>query len=88
MRLPRMGGYVTFRSRFWDFTGEYVNHCHILQHEDWGMMQTVKIVPQESDANCPLHPPDFDYPRPTEDEMMEFCAVIHTDDGRGYPNCP
>jgi suppressor of ftsI len=28
---------------FVDFTGEYVYHCHILAHEDNGMMGTVKI---------------------------------------------
>jgi spore coat protein A len=28
---------------FTDFTGEYVYHCHILAHEDHGMMGTVKV---------------------------------------------
>ena len=32
------------RSRFVDFTGTYVLHCHILIHEDRGMMQLVKVV--------------------------------------------
>ena len=27
-----------------DFTGEYVNHCHILGHEDRGMMQNVQAT--------------------------------------------
>jgi len=26
------------RSRFVDYTGQYVMHCHILAHEDRGMM--------------------------------------------------
>lgn len=86
--IPRNGGRVVFRSRFWDYHGSYVNHCHILQHEDWGMMQTVEIVTDEGDANCPLHTPDFEYPRPTPKEMTEFCEVIHTEDGRHYPDCP
>jgi FtsP/CotA-like multicopper oxidase with cupredoxin domain len=38
------GGSVTFRSRFLDFTGEYVLHCHIIDHEDLGMMQNVEVV--------------------------------------------
>ena len=36
--------YVTMRSRFLDYTGEFVLHCHILGHEDRGMMQNVKII--------------------------------------------
>lgn len=35
---------VTFRTRFLDFRGSYVMHCHILSHEDMGMMQTIETV--------------------------------------------
>ena len=35
---------VTFRTRFRDFAGTYVMHCHMLTHEDMGMMQTVVVV--------------------------------------------
>ena len=38
-------GYFKFRSRFVDFTGQYVLHCHILAHEDRGMMQLVEVTP-------------------------------------------
>ena len=31
------------RSRYTEFTGEFVLHCHILDHEDNGMMESVKI---------------------------------------------
>jgi len=37
-------GYVIFRSRFIDFTGKYPLHCHILYHEDGGMMQHVEVI--------------------------------------------
>lgn len=37
-------GYFTMRSRFADFTGQYVLHCHILIHEDRGMMQLIEVV--------------------------------------------
>jgi len=37
-------GYVVIRSRFVDFPGTFVLHCHILGHEDRGMMQMVKVV--------------------------------------------
>ncbi|HYL78492.1 MAG TPA: multicopper oxidase domain-containing protein [Bryobacteraceae bacterium] len=37
-------GYFKMRSRFDDFVGTYVNHCHILAHEDRGMMELVEVV--------------------------------------------
>ena len=37
-------GHVKFRMRFKDFTGKYPLHCHLLYHEDGGMMQHVKVV--------------------------------------------
>jgi FtsP/CotA-like multicopper oxidase with cupredoxin domain len=37
-------GYVKIRSRFTDFAGKFVLHCHILGHEDRGMMQLVEVV--------------------------------------------
>jgi len=42
--IPPMG-FVKFRSRYPDFIGKYVQHCHILTHEDIGMMQIVEVVP-------------------------------------------
>lgn len=41
--LPAFGEAV-IRSRFLDFTGKYVYHCHILDHEDMGMMGIVEVV--------------------------------------------
>lgn len=38
-------GSLTFRSRFKDFYGKFVWHCHALDHEDLGMMQMVEILP-------------------------------------------
>ena len=35
---------VTFRTRFRDFAGATLMHCHMIAHEDMGMMQTVEIV--------------------------------------------
>jgi len=43
--IPRNGGRVVFRARFPDYVGIMVNHCHILLHEDHGMMQAVEITP-------------------------------------------
>jgi len=38
-------GFFRMRSRFVDFPGQYVIHCHILAHEDRGMMAIVQLVP-------------------------------------------
>jgi len=48
-------GYVKIRSRFVDFPGTFVLHCHILDHEDRGMMQMVEICDTKLRA-CPSLP--------------------------------
>lgn len=40
---PTTNGWVKIRSRYCDFPGTFVLHCHILDHEDRGMMETVVI---------------------------------------------
>ncbi|HWW05066.1 multicopper oxidase family protein [Collimonas sp.] len=41
----RVGKYtVTFRTRYERYIGDFVLHCHILDHEDQGMMQNVRIA--------------------------------------------
>lgn len=42
-----ISGKVTIRHTFLDFVGTYVLHCHILAHEDRGMMQLVRVVPED-----------------------------------------
>jgi len=37
-------GHVKIRHRFLDFPGKFVLHCHILGHEDRGMMQLIEVV--------------------------------------------
>ncbi len=45
---------VTFRTRYQRFTGDFVQHCHILDHEDQGMMELVRITATETDpGNSP-----------------------------------
>tara|TARA_R110002050_G_scaffold75379_3_gene161624 strand:- start:1321 stop:2082 length:762 start_codon:yes stop_codon:yes gene_type:complete len=49
--IPNFGGFHT-RTRMDDFSGQMVCHCHILQHEDHGMMGWYLIEePEESDKN-------------------------------------
>jgi FtsP/CotA-like multicopper oxidase with cupredoxin domain len=40
-----VGGYFKMRSRFVDYPGLFVIHCHILAHEDRGMMTVVDVRP-------------------------------------------
>jgi FtsP/CotA-like multicopper oxidase with cupredoxin domain len=35
---------ITLRTRYERYIGDFVLHCHILDHEDMGMMQNVAIV--------------------------------------------
>ena len=37
-------GSLTIRTRFLDYTGRFVMHCHILFHEDHGMMQQLEVI--------------------------------------------
>jgi FtsP/CotA-like multicopper oxidase with cupredoxin domain len=47
-------GRVRIRSRYVDFPGTFVLHCHILDHEDRGMMQEVQIEDPKSKTTPPL----------------------------------
>ncbi|MCC7023654.1 MAG: multicopper oxidase domain-containing protein [Thermomicrobiales bacterium] len=40
--VPRHGS-LTFRTRYRDFTGQTVLHCHMMNHEELGMMQLLEI---------------------------------------------
>jgi FtsP/CotA-like multicopper oxidase with cupredoxin domain len=41
--VQRGGGRVVFRSRFLDYSGVYTVHCHMMNHEETGVMQTVEV---------------------------------------------
>jgi FtsP/CotA-like multicopper oxidase with cupredoxin domain len=41
--VERKGGTLTFRSRFLDYTGIYMMHCHMMNHEEMGMMAAVEV---------------------------------------------
>ena len=40
---PAAGGRTVIRSRFLDYTGLFMMHCHMMNHEELGMMQTVEV---------------------------------------------
>jgi len=64
------GGYVKMRTHYTDFIGTFVQHCHILDHEDQGMMQLIDIVDKNASPTASLRPvpaidsaaPDFTLP--------------------------
>jgi len=35
---------IIFESNFDDFTGKFVEHCHVLSHEDLGMMEALEVI--------------------------------------------
>ena len=45
------GYIVVFRTRYERYIGDFVLHCHILDHEDKGMMQNVRISPRGGAAH-------------------------------------
>lgn len=38
------GDTITFESNFVDYAGKFVEHCHVLSHEDLGMMSAIEVV--------------------------------------------
>jgi FtsP/CotA-like multicopper oxidase with cupredoxin domain len=50
-------GYITIRQRYEDFTGAYVMHCHILGHEERGMMQRITVTPTGQRPSAAASPP-------------------------------
>ncbi|WP_435017364.1 multicopper oxidase domain-containing protein [Tundrisphaera sp. TA3] len=59
------GEEVTIRMELKDFAGLFVQHCHLLQHEDLGMMDLVEIRPpaQGAVAARPRVPEPYPAPR-------------------------
>ncbi len=54
-------GKVVIRTQFKDFPGWFVFHCHILGHEDDGMMQSIQVLGFPPNAQPPIPyalPPD------------------------------
>ena len=40
---PAAGGSTVIRTRFLDYTGVFMMHCHMMNHEELGMMQAVEV---------------------------------------------
>jgi suppressor of ftsI len=59
----KVNGRIVIRQKFEDFDGWFVFHCHVLFHEDAGMMQTIQV---RKDASTPIEPP----PEASEHDAM------------------
>ena len=46
---------LVIRTRYQRYIGEYVLHCHILDHEDQGMMQNVQINLPDGQGGTAAH---------------------------------
>jgi FtsP/CotA-like multicopper oxidase with cupredoxin domain len=42
-------------TRYLDYVGQFVMHCHILDHEDLGMMEIVEVVGEQPASALPAH---------------------------------
>jgi FtsP/CotA-like multicopper oxidase with cupredoxin domain len=46
---------ITFRTRYTRYVGSFMLHCHMLEHEDQGMMEIVEIVLSDRHEISQLH---------------------------------
>jgi Multicopper oxidase/FG-GAP repeat len=73
-------GLLTVRTRFDDYTGLYVMHCHRLNHEDNGLMAMVNVIPAVSSYAVVV--PGSSASNPTEVRILDgrndkvFATVI------------
>ena len=42
-------------TQYTDYIGQFVMHCHILDHEDLGMMEIVEVVGEQPVSSLPTH---------------------------------
>ncbi|MCB9290731.1 MAG: multicopper oxidase domain-containing protein [Lewinellaceae bacterium] len=80
--VPPMGGTVRFITKFEDFADEetpYMYHCHMLSHEDDGMMGQFIVFGNASSVDEFAIEPAILYPNPTSDNVMigrlDFSAI-------------
>ena len=65
--VPPMGGTVRFITKFEDFADEdtpYMYHCHMLSHEDDGMMGQFVVFDNATAVNEYGEKNDFPIPKP------------------------
>ena len=68
---------VVFRTKYQRYIGDFVLHCHILDHEDMGMMQNVRIaLPDGQGGQAPA----------THDSMRHTTGAAGNPSGRNPSN--
>jgi FtsP/CotA-like multicopper oxidase with cupredoxin domain/peroxiredoxin len=82
---------IRFRTRYTDFTGDFVQHCHILDHEDQGMMQRIRIVPAGAPPTPPTPSVTLAAPAPKRSKALEVAkdapSVMLFVKGSFCPHC-
>lgn len=48
------------RRRFLDYTGKFMLHCHMMNHEELGMMQTVEVYGMPDGCRYPSSAAGYD----------------------------
>jgi hypothetical protein len=97
--IPRNGGRVVFRTRFDDFVGKWVNHCHVLFHEDNGMMQEIECTDDPARVNYKVRDrvashsmsgPEVDaiYPKPSLEVMYRQNLTFVDPNKLGFQEFP
>jgi FtsP/CotA-like multicopper oxidase with cupredoxin domain len=49
------GAPLQIYTQYLDYIGQFVMHCHILDHEDLGMMEIVEVVGEQPATSLPTH---------------------------------
>ena len=74
----------TIRMVFQDYVGTYVYHCHILPHEDAGMMQVITVI-ENTDSSWLAPSEDFDFKvRPNNRGFLQSFDVFLAQDYEPY----
>lgn len=74
----------TIRMVFQDYVGTYVYHCHILPHEDAGMMQVITVI-ENTDSSWLAPSEDFDFKvRRNKDGFLQSFDVFLAQDYKPY----
>ncbi len=72
------------RMVFQDYVGTYVFHCHILPHEDAGMMQVITVI-ENTDSSWLAPSEDFDFKvRPNSRGVLQSFDVFLAQDYEPY----
>jgi len=71
-----------------DIVGTFVYHCHILEHEDNGMMQKIRVLPANADvskADEPTRPQLPDVAVAAPGDHLDLSGLVDQD-GRAFPS--